>query len=751
MPAQQFMGETIPAESYGNVYSMNSGILAEFADLKGTMITLILIAVFFVVFSATQLFVTLFPQTRNKPRLPQIFNYTSFALLLVVFITSCIACRKISSLDEGMGVVKAGSCLVLIIVFSLIFILLGIGSVVARYLIGKNYPEFLSKEQAAIVEEQEKALAQKQAAIDAKQHYYENHIPPVKPDSPTAPDFETPQPPVYDDFAIDIKKSKRFCFLNTLLLYLSLIIPLVFYVIFGNIFYNNSNLGQDLLQIITITLFFIGICIIILLSVLRKRLPVKRIDENKLLRRKNIIWSNVLLFPLLIPFKILIIIMLVHNFKTLKKIKTVKKQLAETGETLSNYSEQYDAYLEECKALKQRKKTFKKQNKEYSYRLCAYKHEKSRYDKAKEGKTPKAVIWLDFNKYKLLIVTTVLIIAIVLLSVLPSALANIFRIGKMEKIELGFTQEQVEAILGKPYEADSSDAKWVWYDENYLSVVEKLEKNSEQQEKALLKGNENDLLNLIAEEEKLLEQQNSMTYRAIEINFSKDSETAKYIVSNVLLDAAKRNSNASEKSVKNYSIHSGKMEYFALSCEITYRTYFSDGSYYSAYATATLANGETTDDFTKSSVKVTWSDHYHTEYVTAISMDQSGFAINNDALYLFDDSFTESDLSSTERQDITTVYLSKKATNINYTTLKSCYSLKHIIVADDNPTYSSLDGVLYNKKQTEIIYVPRTKNGEIVIPDGVTSIGDSAFCDCSSLTSIIIPDSVTSIGNYAFV
>lgn len=39
---------------------------------------------------------------------------------------------------------------------------------------------------------------------------------------------------------------------------------------------------------------------------------------------------------------------------------------------------------------------------------------------------------------------------------------------------------------------------------------------------------------------------------------------------------------------------------------------------------------------------------------------------------------------------------------------------------------------------------------KVIIPDGVTSIGNSAFEYWSFLTSVAIPNSVTSIGNWAF-
>ena len=54
----------------------------------------------------------------------------------------------------------------------------------------------------------------------------------------------------------------------------------------------------------------------------------------------------------------------------------------------------------------------------------------------------------------------------------------------------------------------------------------------------------------------------------------------------------------------------------------------------------------------------------------------------------------------------------------------------------------------YSSNQSPVFDNDTIKN--VVIEDGVTSIGNSAFESCGGLTSVTIPDSVTSIGNFAF-
>jgi hypothetical protein len=80
----------------------------------------------------------------------------------------------------------------------------------------------------------------------------------------------------------------------------------------------------------------------------------------------------------------------------------------------------------------------------------------------------------------------------------------------------------------------------------------------------------------------------------------------------------------------------------------------------------------------------------------------------------------------------------------------SCTKLRSITVADENPAYSTLDGVLFDKNQERLIRCPGGWTGRYFIPEGVTTIGPWAFNDCNSLPFIQFPDSVTTIEYSAF-
>ena len=80
-----------------------------------------------------------------------------------------------------------------------------------------------------------------------------------------------------------------------------------------------------------------------------------------------------------------------------------------------------------------------------------------------------------------------------------------------------------------------------------------------------------------------------------------------------------------------------------------------------------------------------------------------------------------------------------------------CDSLPAIEVHKDNKNYSSADGVLYNKKQTQLMDYPSGKKDEsFEIPSGVAEIIAYAGYNNKYLRNLIIPASVTSIKQYAF-
>ncbi len=60
------------------------------------------------------------------------------------------------------------------------------------------------------------------------------------------------------------------------------------------------------------------------------------------------------------------------------------------------------------------------------------------------------------------------------------------------------------------------------------------------------------------------------------------------------------------------------------------------------------------------------------------------------------------------------------------------------------------DGVYQGSLSGYDLYLNNELVTDITVPDGITEIGDRAFCGCLSLKSVTIPNGVTSIGEWAF-
>ena len=78
-----------------------------------------------------------------------------------------------------------------------------------------------------------------------------------------------------------------------------------------------------------------------------------------------------------------------------------------------------------------------------------------------------------------------------------------------------------------------------------------------------------------------------------------------------------------------------------------------------------------------------------------------------------------------------------------------CHNLINISVDEGNLNYSSLEGVLFTKAQSTLLFFPPGREGLYTVPDEVTSINSFAFDSCL-LSKVVIPVGVTSIGLKAF-
>ena len=205
------------------------------------------------------------------------------------------------------------------------------------------------------------------------------------------------------------------------------------------------------------------------------------------------------------------------------------------------------------------------------------------------------------------------------------------------------------------------------------------------------------------------------------------------------------------------------------------------------------AEGVSTNVFTaaRSKFKVTpnGSDNYYfnssgvielgnsmtgnTVSVSSSSLDSLEFTSGTSYDFVVDEEFSNSDLSSlfnnikssnigastVDLSDVSitsmtawvygkveTIILPSGVTSLSSQTFENGSALKEIVVSEDNPNYTTVDGVLYNKNMTKLICYPRLKEGsEFTLPSTVTSLAYGAFARSENLEVINGLQQITTI------
>jgi len=77
--------------------------------------------------------------------------------------------------------------------------------------------------------------------------------------------------------------------------------------------------------------------------------------------------------------------------------------------------------------------------------------------------------------------------------------------------------------------------------------------------------------------------------------------------------------------------------------------------------------------------------------------------------------------------------------------------LKEFIIDEENPYYSSQDGVWFNKDKTTLIKYPYENERKVYeIPEGVETIAEEAFHDCIYIRKIVFPSTMKTVKSGAF-
>ena len=129
-----------------------------------------------------------------------------------------------------------------------------------------------------------------------------------------------------------------------------------------------------------------------------------------------------------------------------------------------------------------------------------------------------------------------------------------------------------------------------------------------------------------------------------------------------------------------------------------------------------------------------------------VTYEDKAYAVQNiDFLFLCDYDFEKYNANP-----IRIIEIPKTVDNLRFICyISSAKYLEEVTVDEDNPRFSSYDGILYSKDYSILLACPKENPCAFFAP-GVKEIGEGAYRSCTGIREIEIPPTVTKIGGAAF-
>ena len=399
---------------------------------------------------------------------------------------------------------------------------------------------------------------------------------------------------------------------------------------------------------------------------------------------------------------------------------------------------------------------------------CGYDN----FDSSQEesGGNAVAAVKKNFPAKKLIIICAAVLALAVIITVVVfvvSCSTNNFRIGKVDKINIGDTKARVIEILGEPYD-DNGGLHFEYYDDKYRELLEKSE-GSDLDDIFGDIDSEDDLEDAFEDLEDAFTVLETTEYQYISVYFDSNEK-----VTEVFFDACRTEMNKDmPKLSKKHKVITDSILRYAPT-DIYYSVEYEDGSFYKG----TAAHGYIADKAGNSHETVSWSDRWDNKFSASIKVENNPdilsagelaenirYSLSKEHVVTISGSgeiesgggygpyvLIPSDIATIERVSI---HLAADVTNFNPGNLsfrdaesEPLYmNIQSVSVAEDNPVYTVVDGCIVDKA-TGTQLIMGTSAG--IVSENIKSIGARAFRG-SEVTSIQWnATACESVADYAF-